>query len=104
VPAAAHPDTKDPASGAATAKSAADLGGLDKLVEAAKKEGTLNVIALPHDWANYGELLDAFKKKYGLKVVEANPEGSSQDEVNAVKQLKARTAPPTCSTSAAPSR
>jgi putative spermidine/putrescine transport system substrate-binding protein len=80
-------DNKD--SGAAgTATSATDLGGLDKLVEAAKKEGTLNVIALPHDWANYGEVLDAFKKKYGLKVTEANPEGSSQDEVNAVKQLK----------------
>ncbi|MEV0069650.1 ABC transporter substrate-binding protein [Amycolatopsis sp. NPDC050768] len=75
-------------SGAATAKSAADLGGMDKLVEAAKKEGELNVIALPHDWANYGEILDAFKKKYGLKVTEANPEGSSQDEINAVKQLK----------------
>src|SRR4029079_9507137 len=75
-------------SGAATAKSAADLGGMDKLVEAAKKEGELNVIALPHDWANYGEILDAFKKKYGLKVNEANPEGSSQDEINAVKQLK----------------
>ncbi|MFD8493664.1 ABC transporter substrate-binding protein [Amycolatopsis sp. NPDC059657] len=75
-------------SGAATAKSAADLGGLDKLIEAAKKEGELNVIALPHDWANYGEILEAFKKKYGLKVTEANPEGSSQDEISAVKQLK----------------
>ncbi|SDY90111.1 putative spermidine/putrescine transport system substrate-binding protein [Amycolatopsis xylanica] len=74
--------------GAATAKSAADLGGLDKLIEAAKKEGELNVIALPHDWANYGEILEAFKKKYGLKVTEANPEGSSQDEISAVKQLK----------------
>jgi hypothetical protein len=29
----------------------------------------------------------AFKKKYGIKVTEANPEGSSQDEVNAVKQF-----------------
>jgi putative spermidine/putrescine transport system substrate-binding protein len=76
------------ASGAATATSAADLGGMDKLVEAAKAEGELNVIALPHDWANYGEILDAFKKKYGLKINETNPEGSSQDEINAVKQLK----------------
>ncbi|MEC3977415.1 ABC transporter substrate-binding protein [Amycolatopsis sp. H20-H5] len=78
----------------ATAKSAADLGGLDKLVEAAKKEGELNVIALPHDWANYGEILDAFKKKYGLKITEANPEGSSQDEISAVKQLKGQTRAP----------
>jgi putative spermidine/putrescine transport system substrate-binding protein len=86
--------TSSAPSGAATAKSAADLGGLDKLVEAAKAEGELNVIALPHDWANYGEIIDAFKKKYGLKVNEANPQGSSQDEINAVKQLKGQTRAP----------
>ncbi|MCX8528793.1 MAG: ABC transporter substrate-binding protein, partial [Rhodoluna sp.] len=27
-------------------------GGMDALVAAAKKEGTLNVITLPRDWAN----------------------------------------------------
>ena len=37
---------------------------MDKLVEAAKKEGALNVIALPPDWANYKEILDGFKSKY----------------------------------------
>jgi putative spermidine/putrescine transport system substrate-binding protein len=79
---------------AATAKSAADLGGMDKLVQAAKAEGELNVIALPHDWANYGEIIDAFKKKYGLKLNESNPEGSSQDEINAVKQLKGQSRAP----------
>jgi ABC-type Fe3+ transport system substrate-binding protein len=73
---------------AATATSAQDLGGMDALVQAAKKEGTLNVIALPHDWANYGAMLDAFKKKYGLKINEANPNGSSQDELNAVESQK----------------
>jgi ABC-type Fe3+ transport system substrate-binding protein len=73
---------------AATATSAEDFGGMDALVEAAKKEGTLNVIALPHDWANYGEMLDAFKKKYGLEINEANPNGSSQDELNALTSQK----------------
>ena len=38
------------------------------LVDAAKKEGTLNVIALPPDWANYGEVIKGFQAKYGLKV------------------------------------
>jgi putative spermidine/putrescine transport system substrate-binding protein len=71
----------------ATATSADAAGGLDKLVEAAKKEGTLNVIALPRDWANYGALLDTFGQKYGIKINSANPEGSSQDEITAVKQL-----------------
>jgi putative spermidine/putrescine transport system substrate-binding protein len=70
------------------AKSAADVGGMDALVAAAKKEGTLNVIALPPDWANYGAIISAFKAKYGITVTSANPTGSSADEVNAVKQLK----------------
>ena len=35
------------------------LGGMDALVAAAKKEGTLNVIALPPDWANYGAIIKA---------------------------------------------
>jgi putative spermidine/putrescine transport system substrate-binding protein len=73
---------------AAKATSAADLGGLDKLVEAAKKEGQLNVIALPPDWANYGEILKAFTDKYGIKVNSAQPDASSQEEINAAKQLK----------------
>lgn len=34
---------------AATATSAADLGGMDALVAAAKKEGRLHAIALPRD-------------------------------------------------------
>jgi putative spermidine/putrescine transport system substrate-binding protein len=75
-------------SDAATATSAADLGGMDALVEAAKKEGELNVIALPPDWANYGAMLDAFSKKYGIKINSANPDGSSQDELNAVTSQK----------------
>ncbi|KKD06066.1 ABC transporter substrate-binding protein [Streptomyces sp. WM6386] len=73
---------------AATATSAADLGGLDALVKAAKKEGTLNAIALPRDWANYGALIDGFEKKYGIKVAVENPDGTSQDEINAVTSRK----------------
>jgi putative spermidine/putrescine transport system substrate-binding protein len=73
---------------ATTASSAADVGGMDALVKAAKAEGELNVIALPPDWANYGAMLDAFKKKYGIKVTNANPNGSSQDELNAVTSQK----------------
>ncbi|WP_327047198.1 extracellular solute-binding protein [Microbispora sp. NBC_01189] len=73
---------------AASATSAQDLGGLDTLVDAAKKEGQLNTIALPPDWANYGEIIKAFEAKYGIKVVNDNPDGSSQDEINAVKTLK----------------
>jgi putative spermidine/putrescine transport system substrate-binding protein len=72
---------------AATATSATDFGGMDALVAAAKKEGTLNVIALPPDWANYGAIIKGFTAKYGIKITSANPNGSSQDEVNAIKSL-----------------
>jgi ABC-type Fe3+ transport system substrate-binding protein len=75
-------------SDAATATSAEDMGGMDALVKAAQKEGELNVIALPRDWANYGEMLDAFSKKYDIKLNEATPLGSSQDELNAVESQK----------------
>jgi len=80
--------TEANSSGAATATSAAGLGGMDALVAAAKKEGQLNVIALPPDWANYGEIIKAFGDKYGIKVNSAQPDGSSQDEINAANQLK----------------
>ncbi|MFI0217191.1 ABC transporter substrate-binding protein [Streptomyces lydicus] len=73
---------------AASATSAKDLGGMAALVDAAKKEGTLNAIAVPRDWANYGALIDGFTKKYGIKVKVENPDGSSQDEINAVTSRK----------------
>ncbi|MFG2939389.1 ABC transporter substrate-binding protein [Streptomyces sp. NPDC048282] len=73
---------------AATATSAADLGGMDKLIAAAKKEGTLHIIAVPRDWANYGAIIDGFKAKYGIKIEDESPDGSSQDEINAVTSRK----------------
>ena len=68
---------------AKTATSAGACGGMDALVAQAKAEGQLNVIALPPDWANYGAIISAFQSKYGITVNSANPNGSSQDEVNA---------------------
>src|SRR5580765_4944423 len=61
---------------------------MDDLVAAAKEEGTLNTIALPPDWANYGEIMDTFQSKYGIKINNANPNGSSAEENQAVKSLK----------------
>lgn len=72
---------------AASAKSAADVGGMDALVAAAKKEGTLNVIALPPDWANYGVIISAFQTKYGIHINSAAPNDSSQQEVDAIGTL-----------------
>ena len=76
------------------ATSAADFGGMDALVAAAKKEGELNVIALPPDWANYGAIIKAFSDKYGIKVNPAQPDAASQDEVNAANQQKGKSSAP----------
>jgi putative spermidine/putrescine transport system substrate-binding protein len=73
---------------AATATSAEDFGGMDELVKAAEEEGTLNVIALPPDWANYGNIIDAFEAKYDITVKSDQPDAASQDEINAANQLK----------------
>lgn len=79
---------------AAEATSAEDFGGIDALVAAAKKEGELNVIALPPDWANYGAITKAFSGKYGIKVNSAHPDASSQDEINAATQQKGKSTAP----------
>jgi putative spermidine/putrescine transport system substrate-binding protein len=55
------------------------------LITAAQQEGQLNVIALPHDWANYGEMIDVFKKKYLPNVNELNPNAGSADELEAIR-------------------
>jgi putative spermidine/putrescine transport system substrate-binding protein len=78
----------------ATATSAAGGGGMTALIAAAKAEGKLNVIALPSNWANYGTIIKDFTAKYGIKVNSENPEGSSQDELNAIKQLKGQSTAP----------
>ena len=98
---ACAPPQKDTAGGQTSsgvkvseATSAADFGGMDALVEAAKKEGELNVIALPPDWANYGAIIKAFSDKYGIKVNSAQPDAASQDEINAANQQKGKTTAP----------
>lgn len=65
----------------------------EELVAAAKKEGMLTTIALPHDWCGYGALIEGFKEKYGLTVNELNPDAGSGDEIEAIKANKGNTGP-----------
>ena len=90
VPATQAPATQAPAAAAdwSKIKSAADGGGMDALVAAAKAEGQLNVITLPRDWCNYGEVMDTFASKYGIKVNSLNPDGGSADELQAITDNK----------------
>ena len=78
------------ASGSTGTISASSSGsqGMEALIAAAKKEGELTVIALPHDWVNYGEMISTFAKKYGIKVNELNPNGSSGEELQAIRANK----------------
>ena len=55
------------------------------LLAAAKTEGSLNTIALPRDWCNYGQLLDNFKAKTGLTLNEISPNAGSGQEIDAIK-------------------
>ena len=71
---------------ATTATSLSAFGKMADLEAAAKAEGALNVIALPHDWANYGAIIALFQKTYPeITVKEDNPDGSSADEIQAAK-------------------
>lgn len=63
-----------------------------ELVEAAKKEGKLTTIALPHSWCGYGEVIAAFKAKYPeIQINELNPDAGSADEIEAIKANKGNT-------------
>lgn len=67
---------------------------LDALYEAAKAEGQLTTIALPHTWCGYGELIEAFKAKYpGITINELNPDAGSADELEAIRANKGNTGP-----------
>jgi len=61
---------------------------LKHLIDAAKKEGNVNVIALPRDWSNYGEIMDRFQAKYHIGLTDAAPDDSSAQEMQAITQLK----------------
>ncbi|HZY69270.1 MAG TPA: ABC transporter substrate-binding protein [Devosia sp.] len=74
-----------------TAVAQADLHAL---YEAAKAEGQLTTIALPHTWCGYGDVIAGFKAKYpGITVNELNPDAGSADELEAVRANKGNTGP-----------
>jgi putative spermidine/putrescine transport system substrate-binding protein len=68
---------------------------MKELVAEAKKEGHVNLIALPRDWANYGEILDLFMERYPeITVTEASPDASSAEEIQAAQNLEGQDTAP----------
>ncbi|MBU0642898.1 MAG: ABC transporter substrate-binding protein [Alphaproteobacteria bacterium] len=73
--------------------TAAHAEPTQELIDAAKAEGTLTTIALPHNWCGYGDVIAGFKAKYGLDVNELNPNAGSADELEAIKANMGNTGP-----------
>jgi len=71
-------------------------GGLTGgLISAAKSEGHINLITIPlKDWANYSEIMALFRSRYGLMIADAIPDGSSAQEVAAIKNLQGQNRAP----------
>jgi putative spermidine/putrescine transport system substrate-binding protein len=76
------------APGASGGAAGAIPGVPQSLIDAAKAEGNLTTIALPRSWCNYGEVIDGFTAKFGIKINGLNPDGGSKDEVEAIKANK----------------
>src|SRR6266702_4207476 len=91
-PSAGSPTAASPASpsarpaGWAVATSAAAGGGMAALVAAARKEGALNVIALPAGWANYGAIIKRFTSLYGITVHSIAPGDRSPQEIAEIRR------------------
>ena len=80
--------------GLASPPSDGSAVALEDLIAAAKEEGAINTIALPPDWANYGEMMQTFQSTYGLKLTNASPNASSAEELEAVKSLEGQSRAP----------
>ncbi len=88
--ACAAPSSSNTSTGATNTgqgSSQSSKGYMAQLVSKAKAEGTLNTIALPPDWANYGNIIKAFEKKYGITVNSQLPDTDSQTEIDTAKKL-----------------
>jgi putative spermidine/putrescine transport system substrate-binding protein len=74
--------------------TATTTSAMDTLIAAAKAEGGLTTIALPKaDWCKYEDMMAGFTKKYGIPINDLNPDGSSQQEIDAIKANKGNTGP-----------
>jgi putative spermidine/putrescine transport system substrate-binding protein len=86
---AAIPLALSACSAAATQAPTLTIPGVPQtLVDAARAEGNLTTIALPHSWCDYGDLLKNFSTGFGIKINELNPDGGSKDEITAIEANK----------------
>ncbi|WP_159810107.1 ABC transporter substrate-binding protein [Cellulomonas citrea] len=96
--ASASPSASATAGSDAISTAAVDAGScgstVAELAASAKKEGAINLIALPDTWANYKGVLASYTDIYGVKTTVANPDASSADEVTAITTLRGQAGQP----------
>ncbi|GHO78389.1 iron ABC transporter substrate-binding protein [Ktedonobacter sp. SOSP1-85] len=74
-----------------TTASSVDLAGpiaIETLLEKAKKEGKLEAIGIPPEWADYKDILDTYTSKYVKVQYQAEAEFSSAQELEVFKKSK----------------
>jgi putative spermidine/putrescine transport system substrate-binding protein len=93
--AATQPATTAGASSAGTSQSAGAQPWVPDPAKlaAATAEGGLTTIALPPTWCNYQDLLSGFTTKTGIAINNLIPDGSSQQELDAITANKANKGP-----------
>lgn len=87
----AAPGASQPAAstGGGSTAPGASADAMATLIDAAKTEGKLTTIALPKaNWCNYSKVMAGYTAKYGIPINDLNPDGSSQQEVDAIKANK----------------
>ena len=77
------------------AAHAAETPASSAVVVAAKQEGALNLVALSHNWA-FEPLMRTFSARYGISIDDTNSEGSSAEELQAVRSLRGQSRAPDC--------
>ena len=83
------------ASGIRPARAAGDGPAVSAdLIAAAKKEGQINVITPAARLGELGCHDGPFQQLYGVKLDDANPDGSSAEELQAIRSLKSQARAP----------
>ncbi|HEY3165179.1 MAG TPA: extracellular solute-binding protein [Candidatus Limnocylindrales bacterium] len=73
---------------AGSSRPAGSPDPITELAAAARAEGTLTTIGLPHDWCGYGDALETFSSRYGITVHELNQDAGFADQVKAIRTSK----------------
>lgn len=67
---------------------------IEEITERAADEQKVHLIAYPDWWANYAEAFELYTDEHGLDVEVSNPNGSSEEEFEAIRTLRGQATQP----------